>query len=191
MSNCIMLVDGPNLHAVEKMFRQSVDYDVLMRLPYSRGSTIIENPRYYTSRLDGDDTIQPLVDQLSESGWNVITRRALAFVGPGGRRIVRGSIDVNVAVDAMLAAEKSTQLETLDEIVLVSGSGSFSPLGEALKQLGISLTVVSTQKTNGTVRTPFIARDLMEAAHEYIDVMDVPGLLKPRPRSQHSRESAQ
>ena len=76
-------------------------------------------------RRSGIFPIRPLIDWLDYNGYTVVTKAAREFIDAGGRRKVKGNMDIEIAVDAMELAGH------VDQIVLFSGDGDFRPLVEA------------------------------------------------------------
>ena len=93
-------------------------------------SAIIEDLEY--------SSIRPLLDWLDYNGYTVVTKATKEYVDAGGRRKVKGNMDVELAVDAMELAGY------VDQIVLFSGEGNFRSLVEAVQRRGVRVTVVST-----------------------------------------------
>ena len=92
-----------------------------------------------------------------------MTKATKEFVDAGGRRKVKGNMDIELAVDAMQLAEH------VDQIVLFSGDGDFRPLVAAVQRRGVSVTVVSTS----SCQPPMIADELRRQADIFIDVADL------------------
>jgi uncharacterized LabA/DUF88 family protein len=117
-----------------------------------------------------------LIDWLDYNGYTVVTTPARAFIdATTGRRRVKGSMDVELAVDAMELAEH------VDQLVLFSGDGDFRSLVEAVQRRGVRVTVVSTL----TSHPPMVAEDLRRQADVFMDLAD----LKPKLGRDHSERS--
>ena len=85
-----------------------------------------------TVKGDVHDIGKNLVDIiLSNNGYTVVTKAAKEFTDASGRRKVKGSMDVELAVDAM---EMTGQI---DQMFLFSGDGDFRPLLEAMQRRGV------------------------------------------------------
>jgi uncharacterized LabA/DUF88 family protein len=104
--------------------------------------------------------IRPLIDWLDYNGYTVITKLAKEFDDGEGRRRIRRSMQVEIAVDAMKLAER------VDQIVLFSGDGDFCPLVEAIQRRGVHVTVVSTMSS----KPPMIADDLRRQADVFTEL---------------------
>ena len=181
-----VFIDGPNLYAATKALGFDIDYRRLLGEFHGRGTLL--RAFYYTTVSEDQEysSIRPLIDWLDYNGYTVVTKLAKEFVdATTGRRKMRGSMDVELAVNAMELAEH------VNQIVLFSGDGNFRSLVEALQRRGVRVTVVSTLST----QPPMIADDLRRQADVFIDLLE----LKPkigrdpvdRPGSREVRQSPQ
>ena len=158
-----LFIDGANLHATAKALGFDLDYRRLLQEFQSRGSLL--RAFYYTRIVEDQDysSVRPLVDWLDYNGYTVVTRTAKEFTDASGRRKLRGSMDVELAVDAMEIARH------IDQMVLFSGDGDFRPLVKAIQRRGVRVTVVSTISS----QPPMIADELRRQADAFIDLMDL------------------
>jgi uncharacterized LabA/DUF88 family protein len=108
-------------------------------------------------------SIRPLIDWLDYNGYTVVTKATKEFIDAGGRRKVKGNMDVEIAVDAIEIAKH------IDEMVLFSGDGDFRSLVEAVQRRGVRVTVVSTISS----QPPMIADDLRREADVFIDLVEL------------------
>ena len=81
---------------------------------------------YYTVMVEDREysSIRPLIDWLDYNGYTVVSKPAKEFDDGEGRRKIKRSMNVEIAVDAL---ELSNHI---DHIVLFSGDGDFRPLRE-------------------------------------------------------------
>jgi uncharacterized LabA/DUF88 family protein len=166
-SNRIALfIDGANLHATAKALGFDIDYRRLLSDFQKRGSLV--RAFYYTAVIEDQEysSIRPLIDWLNYNGYTVITKATKEFIDASGRRKVKGSMDIELAVDAM------ELMERIDQMVLFSGDGDFRSLVAAVQRHGVRVTVVSTIAT----QPPMIADDLRRQADIFIDLRE----LQPR-----------
>jgi len=181
-----LFIDGSNFYATSKALGFDIDYRRLLGEFQSRGTLV--RAFYYTTLIEDQEfsSIRPLIDWLDYNGYTVVTKFTKEFVDAAtGRRKVKGSMDVELAVNAMELADR------VDQIVLFSGDGDFRSLVEALQRRGVRVTVVSTLST----QPPMIADDLRRQADVFIDLLE----LKPkigrdpveRPGSREVRQSPQ
>ncbi len=162
-----LFIDGSNLHATSKALGFDIDYRRLLSEFRSRG--VLLRAFYYTTVLEDQEysSIRPLIDWLDYNGYTVVTKLAREFVdATPGRRKVRGSMDVDLAVAAMELAEH------VDQIVLFSGDGDFRSLVEAVQRRGVRVTIISTLAS----QPPMIADELRRQADIFVDLAE----LKPR-----------
>jgi uncharacterized LabA/DUF88 family protein len=172
-SNHIALfIDGANLHATARTLGFDIDYKRL--LGEFEGYGTLLRAFYYTAVLEDQEysSLRPLTDWLSYNGYTVVTKPVKEFIDAGGRRKVKGSMDVELAVDAMELADQ------IDQMVLFSGDGSFRPLVAAVQRRGVRVTVISTIST----QPPMIADELRRQADVFTDLAEL--------RSRLSREPA-
>jgi len=158
-----LFIDGANLYATAKSLGFDIDYKRLLREFQSRGYLV--RAFYYTAVIEDQEysSIRPLIDWLDYNGYTVVTKATKEFVDAFGRRKVKGSMDVDLAVDAMeLAAH-------IDQMVLFSGDGNFRPLVEAVQRRGVRVTVVSTVAT----QPPMVADELRRQADVFVDLAEL------------------
>lgn len=162
-----LFIDGANLHATSRALGFDINYRLLLSEFQSRGTLL--RAFYYTTVIEDQEysSIRPLIDWLDYNGYTVVTKLTKEFVdATTGRRKVKGSMDVDLAVSAMELAEH------VHQIVLFSGDGNFRSLVEALQRRGVRVTVVSTLST----QPPMVADDLRRQADVFIDLAE----LKPK-----------
>ncbi|MET3970020.1 MULTISPECIES: LabA-like NYN domain-containing protein [Bradyrhizobium] len=162
-----VFIDGPNLYAATKALGFDIDYRRLLGEFHGRGTLL--RAFYYTTVSEDQEysSIRPLIDWLDYNGYTVVTKLAKEFVdATTGRRKMRGSMDVELAVNAMELAEH------VNQIVLFSGDGDFRSLVEAVQRRGVRVTVVSTLAS----QPPMVADELRRQADVFIDLTE----LKPR-----------
>ena len=163
-SNRIALFfDGANLYATAKALGFDIDYRRLLTDFQNRGSLV--RASYYTAISEDKEhsSMRPLVDWLDYNGYTVVTKAAKEFIDASGRRKMKGSMNIELAVDAMESAEH------IDEMVLFSGDGDFRSLVAAMQRRGVRVTVVSTVAT----QPPTIADDLRRQADVFIDLREL------------------
>jgi uncharacterized LabA/DUF88 family protein len=158
-----LFIDGPNLHAAAKSLGFDIDYKRLLSLFRQRARLV--RARYYTTVVEGEDysSIRPLLDWLDYNGFTVVTKPAREFVDGNGHRRIKGSMHIELVVDAMRLATQ------LDHIVLCSGDGDFRCLVAALQQMGKRVSVVSTLASH----PPMIADELRRQADQFIELADL------------------
>lgn len=163
-----IFIDGANNHAASKALGFDVGFDRLLSF-FNKDKSLLR-AFYYTAILpvrDGEDTLRPLTDWLDYNGYTVVKKLAKTFVdSQSGLTKVKGNMDMELAVDALLMAEH------VDHIILFSGDGDFAYLVKALQQKGVRVTVVSTLCED--VRSPpMVADELRRAADFFIDLQHI------------------
>ena len=134
---------------------------------------------YYTAVIEDQEysSIRPLIDWLDYNGYTVVTKATKEFIDASGRRKVKGSMDIELAVDAMeLAAH-------IDQMILFSGDGDFRSLVAAVQRRGVRVTVVSTIAT----QPPMIADDLRRQADAFIDLRELQPKIGRDPSARDAR----
>ena len=161
--NIALFIDGANLYATTKTLGFDVDYKRLLKEFQGRGNLL--RAFYYTAIIEDQEysSIRPLVDWLDYNGYTVVTKATKEFIDANGRRKVKGSMDVELAVDAMELAEH------IDQMVLISGDGDFRPLVEAIQRRGVRVTVISTISS----QPPMVADELRRQADVFIDLVEL------------------
>ena len=158
-----VFIDGANLHATAKALGFEIDYRRLLKEFQGRGALV--RACYYTAVNEDQEfsSIRPLIDWLDYNGFTVVTKATKEYFDANGRRKVKGSMDIELAVDAMELASH------VDQIVLFSGDGDFRSLVEAVQRRGVRVTVVSTIST----QPPMIADELRRQTDVFTDLKEL------------------
>jgi uncharacterized LabA/DUF88 family protein len=172
-----LFIDGANLYATAKALGFDMDYRRLLKEFQSRG--ILVRAYYYTAVIEDQEfsSIRPLIDWLDYNGYTVVTKPTKEFLDANGRRKVKGSMDIELAVDAMELAGH------VDHIVLFSGDGDFRSLVEAVQRRGVRVTVVSTIAS----QPPMIADELRRQADVFTDLAELQSRIGRDPAERPSR----
>src|ERR1043166_630651 len=96
-----LFIDGANLHATARTLGFDMDYRRLLVEFSGRGAVL--RAFYYTTTLEDLEfsSVRPLLDWLDYNGYSVVTRPAKEFADASGRRKLKGSISIDLAIDAM------------------------------------------------------------------------------------------
>lgn len=159
-----LFIDGPNLFAATKALEFEIDYRKLLR-EFERQGTLVR-ALYYTATAEDQQyysSLRPLIDWLDYNGYAVVTKPVKEFTDSTGRRKVKGSMGVELTIDALELASH------IDRMVLVSGDGDFRPLLAAVQRRGVVVTVVST----AACQPPMIADELRRQADTFIDLTEL------------------
>jgi uncharacterized LabA/DUF88 family protein len=171
-----LFIDGANLHSTCRALGFDVDYKRLLKEFQSRGALL--RAFYFTTIIEDQEytSVRPLIDWLDYNCYTVVTKLTKEFIDAGGRRKVKGSMNIELAVRAMELADH------VDRIFLFSGDGDFRSLLEAVQRRGVHVTVVSTIVS----QPPMVADDLLRQADAFIDLTE----LKPKLGRDPSERSA-
>jgi uncharacterized LabA/DUF88 family protein len=158
-----VFIDGANLFAASRNLGFDVDYKNL--LAYFRERSYLVRAYYYTALLETEEysPLRPLVDWLDYNGYTVVTKPAKEFTDATGRRRVKGSVDIEMAVDVLDLTPH------LDHAVIFSGDSDLRRLVEAVQRRGVRVTVISTIRTQPAM----IADDLRRQADAFLDLADL------------------
>ena len=178
MERIAVFIDGANLYAASRTLGFDVDYKNL--LAHFRQRSYLVRAYYYTALLETEEysPLRPLVDWLGYNGYSVVTKPAKEFTDATGRRRVKGSVDIEMAVDVL------DLTPSLDHVVIFSGDGDLRRLVESVQRRGVRVTVISTIRTQPAM----IADDLRRQADAFIDLADLAEHItrrqvEPRPRT--------
>ncbi|MCK1453184.1 NYN domain-containing protein [Bradyrhizobium sp. 35] len=163
VSKTALFIDGLNLHATSRALGFDVDHKRFLRQSGSQGSIV--RAFYYTRTIEGHEfsSARRLIDWLEYNGVTVVTKPINEFVDASGRRKVKYSMAVDLAVDAMELADQ------VDQMVLVSGDGNFRSLVEAVQRRGVRVTVISTL----AARSAMVADELRRQPDAFIELVDL------------------
>lgn len=159
-----LFIDGANLFAATKALGFEIDYRQLLREFEGRGTLV--RALYYTAIAEDQQnysSLRPLIDWLDYNGYAVVTKPVKEFTDSSGRRKIKGSMDVELTIDALELARH------IDWMVLFSGDGDFRPLLAAVQRRGVKVTVVSTI----ACQPPMIADELRRQADTFIDLAEL------------------
>ena len=177
-----LFIDGANLHATARALGFDVDYRRLLKEFQSRGALL--RAFYYTTVIEDQEytSIRPLIDWLDYNGYTVVTKPTKEFIDATGRRKVKGSMNIELAVNAMEITGH------IDRMFLFSGDGDFRPLLEAVQRRGVHVTVISTIAS----QPPMAADELRRQADVFVDLADLKPKLGREPSERPApRESRQ
>jgi uncharacterized LabA/DUF88 family protein len=174
----VVFIDGANLYATARGLDFDIDYKKLLALFREKSNLV--RAYYYTVLIEDQDfsPIRPLVDWLDYNGYTLITKPAKDFTDSNGRRRIRNSIDVDLAVDMLEIAER------VDHVVLFSGDSGYRRLIEAVQRRGARVTVVSTTAGN----TASVADELRRQADSFVDVRELRGEIARARSAQLARD---
>jgi uncharacterized LabA/DUF88 family protein len=157
-----IFIDGANLHATARALGFEVDFRRLLVL-FQQCARLVR-ASYYTPLSDEEaSNIKPLLDWLAYNGYNVVTKPVMFALDGDGCRRARGSMEIDLAVDALVLAA------SVDHIVLFSGDGDFRCLVAVLQERGKRVSVVSTLQS----QPPMVADELRRQADQFVELLDL------------------
>ncbi|CAI3924566.1 MULTISPECIES: LabA-like NYN domain-containing protein [Commensalibacter] len=158
-----LFIDGANLYSASRNLGFDVDYRNL--LAFFRKHCNVVRAYYYSAVLDTEEysPLKPLTDWLAYNGFFLVTKNAREFTDQNGRRRIKGSMDIELAVDMMEIAPH------IDHAVLFSGDADLRRLVESVQKQGVRVTVISSVKTN----PPMIGDELRRQADQFLDLVDI------------------
>lgn len=159
-----LFIDGANLYSTSRNLGFDVDYRNL--LEFFRKKARIIRAYYYSAILETTDEyspLKPLTDWLAYNGYTLNTKPAKEFIDSSGRRRVKGSMDIEIAVDMLELAPR------IDHAILFSGDSDFRRLVEAVQRKGVRVSVVSSIRTT----PPMVADELRRQADQFVDLVDI------------------
>jgi uncharacterized LabA/DUF88 family protein len=154
-----LFIDGASLHAASKTLDFEIDFERLLKNYESRSNLV--RAYYYTVMIEDREysSIRPLIDWLDYNGYAVVSKPAKELEDGEGRRKIKRSMNVEIAVDALDLSNH------IDHIVLFSGDGDFRPLVEAVQRRGVHVTVVSPRS--------MISDELRRQADVFVDLIEL------------------
>jgi uncharacterized LabA/DUF88 family protein len=158
-------IDGANLYKAARNLGFDIDYKSL--LAKSQDACQLVRASYYTAIQEDRDQdyspLRPLVDWLDYNGYSMVTKATREFTDSQGRKRFKGSTDIELVTDLLMLAPR------LDHVVVFSGNGDFRRAIEAVQQLGLRATIVSTVKSS----PPMASDELRRQADGFYDLADL------------------
>jgi uncharacterized LabA/DUF88 family protein len=182
-----LFIDGANLYSASRNLGFDVDYRAMLNFFRSRVNVL--RAYYYSAVLETDEysPLKPLTDWLAYNGYALVTKPAKEFIDAGGRRRVKGNMDIELAIDMLELADK------VDHAILFSGDSDFRRLVEAVQRRGVKVSVVSSIRTS----PPMVADELRRQADQFVELIDIapeftrrPSEMRQRPVMRHSPAEA-
>ena len=162
-----LLIDGMSLESALAALGEDIDYGRL-RAFFARKGRLVSAGFYVSFSDDAEyEAARAKLEWLEENGFAIIARRASTSDLDPGRRRMRKSVSVDLAVDALQLAGN------VDHLVLFSGDGQLRRLVEALQEEGKRVTVVSTIRT----RHPIASDELRRQADQFLDLVNLAALI--------------
>jgi uncharacterized LabA/DUF88 family protein len=174
----VIFIDGANLYATAKGLGFDIDYKRLLVFP-NKGSAR-KGALLYGACGGPGVFLDPSTGRLARlQRLHDVTKPTKEFTVVHGRREIKGSMDIELTVDAMRLVEH------LDPVILFTGDGDFRALVAAMQLRGCRVSVVSTLQTY----PPMVADELRRQADQFIDVADLETQICRDPSTRPVRES--
>jgi len=156
-----IFVDGSNLAASARAAGFRIDFVKVLKYWQDQGKVI--DASYFTALPSKEvpSPLRKLVDFLQYNGWVLVTKEVKDHLSSDGIFRVKGNMDVEIAVKAILLSDRITDL------VLFSGDGDFTCLVEELQRKGIVVTVVSHFSRGDDCQ---ISDDLRRQSNSFMDL---------------------
>ncbi|MFZ9753915.1 MAG: NYN domain-containing protein [Cyanobium sp.] len=166
----VLAVDGHSMFYAQQKVGWFFDPRRLLTLAAEGEGVELSSAFWYAGLKDPSDQ-RPFRDALTGLGFTVRTK-PLRELAPGGggadgepqRQYVRANLDVELAIDLLLVAERC------EEIWLLSGSRDLERLVEVLRAKGLRIVLISTEG--------MVARELRNAADSFVDLSGLRGRLE-------------
>ena len=167
-----IFIDGTNLYAASKGLGFEIDFKKLREEFAAKGNLV--RAHYYTTYIENDDysPVRPLVDWLNYNGYATVSKIAREFTDTAGRKRIKGSTEIDIAVDALEIAS------SVQHIVLFTGDRDFKPLVCSLQRKGVRVTIVSTIRGNSGMA----ADELRRQADNFVELDELKDRIGRPPR---------
>ncbi len=150
-----IFIDGENIHYSAKHLNMRLDY--LKLCSKLAGNRRLVRSYFYTAVSNQSEGKIDFINFLKLNGFSVVTREIKSFNdGDHSTRNVRGSLDMEMAIDALSMSDK------LDTVILCTGDGDFKPLVVALGRKGVHVEVCALREMTST--------ELIATADVYTDL---------------------
>lgn len=165
MRKIAVLIDGSNVHATLKALDFGIDWKkILDDIPMDE----LHSAYYFTAMksLSDFNSLKPLIDFLSHNGYRMVTKDVDVHYNDGIIKL-KGNMDVEIACVAMELGRHVT------DVFLFTGDGDFVYLVQQLQKMGVTVTVISTCKTQPSM----CSGKLRRVADKFIDLADIRDLV--------------
>lgn len=164
-----VFIDGPNIYGTCRALDMRIDYKRLLDFFESEYDYLLR-AFYYTPVLGNNevDKKRSILDFISYNGYSLVTRESKEIVRADDSRVFRGSTDMDLVVGIM----KMVNTGKVDHIVLMSGNGDFIPVIEYVKDMGILVTVISSDSSRTGGRNS-VSNELKRVCDEFIELDDI------------------
>jgi uncharacterized LabA/DUF88 family protein len=136
-----IIFDGPNFWTTLKKCELNIDYSKVRNFT----NDVAGNKARLTyfamlPPATEHSPIRPMIDWMSYNGFNTIIDEASMHEQEDGTKRMKGNLSVHIATHMLRLAHN----RSVDHIILFSGNGDFIPCIQALKELSVNITIVSS-----------------------------------------------
>lgn len=166
-----VFVDGANIFNPLKLLGLRINYEKLRK--FWPEPPLVS---YYTATLTDEETgldkMRSFMDWLEYNHIRLVTKQAKSYT-QGGQDIVKGNLDIELAVDAMEFSSWATRM------VFFTGDDDFVPVLRALRARGVYCIVCGHQPLHRKHETDtgapvfnHVANDLRRVCDEFWNISD-------------------
>ena len=158
-----VFIDSWSLNQASRSLDLQIDFKRLRTELMRRGR--LQSLNYYAvvDEREDDNPLIPLLQWLSYNGYRVKRKAGRAFTNDEGKRHLRGSVEVEIAIDMVLAAP------LVDHIILFGGSRDYVHAVETAQRLGCRVTLCTTRQADAHIA----ADELRRAVDDFIELEDL------------------
>jgi len=167
------IVDGWYLYSVCRSLNFDVDFEALRQIICTeydcRRISYIIKVLYDEEGEIAQPSVARLLDYLRFNGYRTVLGEAKEWTDSGGRRTVKNSVDVSMAL-AMLQASRH-----VDELIIVSGSEDLAEVCEECARMGTRVTLLASVRVS-------LSTELRSTADWFVDIADIKDKILRRER---------
>jgi uncharacterized LabA/DUF88 family protein len=167
------IIDGWYLYSVCRSLNFDVDFEALRQIICTEYDC--RRMSYLIKVLydDEGEIVQPsvarLLDYLRFNGYRTVLGEAKDWTDSGGRRTVKNSVDVSMAL-AMLQAARH-----VDELIIVSGSEELAEVSEECARMGTRVTLLASVRVS-------LSTELRSTVDWFVDIAEIKDKILRRER---------
>lgn len=161
--NCALFIDNTSLFYATRALGFSVDYMALRK--YFANRTTLGRSKFYAAEMGGVDysPIRSTLDWMAYNGFTTVVLPLKQGDDNTAHSRAQHMLLGQKAVDAMQMAP------AINHAVFIDNTPALIPVIEALQDMGVTVTVVSTIATS----PPCIGSELRRAADHFLDLADL------------------
>ena len=167
----IVMIDGTGIHHTLRALNADIDYRKLREIFVDEMQLV--RAIYYALTVPEEEEagVRRLLDWLDGNGYLVREKSIRESGDANGSRTRRGSVSLQMAVDALEMASR------IDRLILFTGDSDLVPLVKAVQRKGVRVTAVSTLAS----KPPVIAKELRRQVDQFVDMRELLPLIQLDP----------